>query len=127
MDKKILKVTVVLAIVACGIFASYNSWVVKQLTAQEFDIQEDCPSGYQVVTDMYTVQSGDTYWSIAKELKASNDAMSSVDTRDIVNAIYYASDIPTYSLKDGDVLFIPQWKVVGARLVDGEFNGYAHR
>lgn len=124
-NKKIFKVTVVLAIVACAIFASYNSWVVKQLTAQQFDIQEDCPSGYQVVTDMYTVQSGDTYWSIAKELKASNDAMSDIDTRDVVNAIYYASDI-SY-IKEGDVLFIPQWKVVGARLADGEFNGYAHR
>ena len=122
--KKLVGAIAIIVIVLVGALTLHDHWVAKQLSGQTFDIKSECPSGYEVVTSMYTVKSRDTYWSIAKEVKASNDAMASIDTRDIVNAIYYASAIPTYSLKDGDVLYIPQWKVSGARLAEDEFNGY---
>ena len=122
--KKLIGAIAVIAIVLVGVLTLHDHWVAKQLSGREFDIKTECPAGYEVVTSMYTVKSGDTYWSVAKEVKASNDAMASIDTRDLVNCIYYASAIPTYSLRDGDVLYIPQWKVSGARLAEGEFNGY---
>ena len=122
--KKLVSTIVIIAIVLVGALTLRDHWVAKQLSGQAFDIKAECPDGYEVVTSMYTVKGGDTYWSVAKAVKASNDAMASIDTRDLVNAIYYASAIPTYSLKDGDVLYIPQWKVSGARLAEGEFNGY---
>ena len=122
--KKLIGMIAIIAVISVGALTLHDHWVAKQLSGREFDIKAECPAGYEVVTSMYTVKSGDTYWSVAKEVKASNDAMASIDTRDIVNAIYYASAIPTYSLKDGDVLYIPQWKVSGARLAEGEFNGY---
>ena len=122
--KKLVGVIAIIAIIVVGVLAVHDHWVAKQLSGQAFDIKADCPEGYEVVTSMYTVKGGDTYWSVAKEVKASNDAMASIDTRDLVNAIYYASAIPTYSLRDGDVLYIPQWRVSGARLAEGEFNGY---
>lgn len=122
--KKVVSMIAIIAIIVVGALTLRDHWMAKQLSGQAFDIKAECPAGYQIVTSMYTVKSGDTYWSVAKEVKASNDAMASIDTRDIVNAIYYASAIPTYSLEDGDVLYIPQWKVSGARLAEGEFNGY---
>ena len=63
----------------------------------------------QVSYKPYKVGYGDTYWQIAKDLQKQG-YRARADIRDIVHELISKSGIPAHELKEGDIIYLPDFE-----------------
>lgn len=57
----------------------------------------------------YRVAYGDTYWQIAKDLQKQG-YRARADIRDVVHELISKSGIPAHELKEGDIIYLPDFE-----------------
>ena len=63
----------------------------------------------QVSYKPYKVGYGDTYWQIAKALQKQG-YRARADIRDVVHELISKSGIPAHELKEGDIIYLPDFE-----------------
>ena len=88
-----LRLTVFLLLIVCTLFIIF---IPKKGTSQ-------------VSYKPYKVGYGDTYWQIAKDLQKQG-YRARADIRDIVHELISKSGIPAHELKEGDIIYLPDFE-----------------
>ena len=106
MDKKIRiasMIVVILIILAQGIilFNRVNS----------ISIEQRCPKGYETVTKVYTIKSGDSFWSVCRELQKKYPAMKTVSTKYLVETVKKMNPgmLSYENIREGNTIVLPAW------------------
>ena len=106
MDRKIRGVSMIVIVIII-----LTQGIILFNRVNDISIEQKCPEGYETVTKIYTIKSGDSFWSICRELQKKYPAMKAVSTKYLVDTAKKMNPgmLSYESIREGDTIVLPAW------------------